>query len=139
MNRFRFAVSSLVPPILAGVGGCRDATAPPEVLPAAVTGVTANVVSSPPTLGIFDDAQARLLPAMADQVRRVELEKLLQQVAAAYNAGDLVTARRASAAAQKVLDRMASSEHPANISAIRLGLLNAEALLSADGQSAGQQ
>jgi hypothetical protein len=128
----------LLMPMLAILGGCRDAVAPPIDLPTAVTRGTAKVASSP-TLGIFDDAEARILPAMVDQVHRLELEKLLQQVSAAYDAGDSVTARHAAAAAKKVLDRMASSEHPANISAIRIGLLNAEALLSTDGPAFDQQ
>jgi hypothetical protein len=139
MNRIRLTTSIALTLVFWISGGCRDSTAPDSR--SAPISQTSSIVVSSGAPGLFDDAQGRILPAMEDRGAGLELQALLLELSSARSGEDAPKTRRALAAARRVLARMAVTEHPANLAAIRLALLNVEALLndSNDDQSSGPQ
>jgi hypothetical protein len=88
------------------------------------------MVVSTPTPGLFDDAQDRIIPALGDQGTGSELQAVLSELSVALRSDDTPKAQRSLSAARKFLARMETTEHPANVAAIRLALARVEALLS---------
>jgi hypothetical protein len=67
---------------------------------------------------------------MVDEDAAKRLRKQFTDFSIAYAAGDKESAARILVGIHKVLARLDATEHPANLSAIRLSLLSAESLLT---------
>jgi|GEM_PF-5275621 len=76
---------------------------------------------------VFDDVIARLLPSFADQARAGELRERIAEFTAAYSTKDDVTARLALTHATALVQR--GGAHAADLSALRLAISRAEALM----------
>lgn len=76
---------------------------------------------------MFEDAASRLLPSFSDETRATELRTRLKEFSSAYAAGNDVAARSALRSARVLLEK--GGAHAANISALRLSIGLAEALI----------
>jgi hypothetical protein len=125
-NRLALSIGLLAPALLISPG-CQDSTAPETKL---LHASAISQASPPNSLVAFADASERILPAMADEDAAQRLRKQFTDFSIAYAAGDKESAARTLAGIRKVLARLDATEHPANLSAIRLSLLSAESLLT---------
>lgn len=111
------------------LAACTDPTQP--ALPDDGTPADAAAVAAPAPSrvapGVFEDVQGRLLASFADQARAAALRGQLAAFSDAYERGDDAGARAALARAGKLLEK--GGAHAANLSALRLAIGQAEAIL----------
>lgn len=115
---------------VATVGVCACANEPdhpaaPPDKPSVQTAVVAPHAHVVPEM--FEDAVSRILPSFTDESRASELRTSLDNFSLAYAAGNDAAARSALMSARSLLDK--GGAHAANLSALRLSIARAEALM----------
>jgi hypothetical protein len=125
-----------VPLIAAGLAACADApTTPAAPPPEAASDVSAAAFDLKAGLAIaVDDARSRVIPTLGTSGAINGVDQAFATLATAVRAGDRAAVRQAidgAAGTLNALERSAPGTDPTEVAALRLLLLNADALFPA--------